>query len=132
MEKTKKHHGGGSAFIWGLVIGALLATLLTTKGGRKILREFINAILDFAEDFGDKHKAKPASPPVVSEMEEVKEAADDLGSQITEIETEEVSFEEEQVADVPKARVQNMAEKEIPKTPNISSKKRMFHGIHKK
>ena len=42
METNKHEKGGGSAFLWGLIIGALLATLLTNKRGRLILKEILN------------------------------------------------------------------------------------------
>ena len=49
--ETKHEANRGNAFLWGLTIGALLATLLTTKRGRQILRELTNLGLELFEDF---------------------------------------------------------------------------------
>ena len=49
--ETKHDKHGGNAFFWGLAIGALLATLLTTKRGRQILRELTDLGLELFEDF---------------------------------------------------------------------------------
>lgn len=146
--QNNKHvkQGGGSAFFWGLVIGALLATLLTTKNGRKILHELVDIVLSMMEDFAEKKKTSnvPVVTAVKNTVNNIKEdireevefqkAVDDISSEIAEDE-QPVSEEDFDVSSTP---VQVIAEEEIvvdekeesPKS-NGHTKKRLFHGIRK-
>ena len=98
-EHPKNHHGG-SAFLWGLIIGALLASLLTTKRGRRILRELSEVAMDLIENFIEEKtsvKTKPIDIPVPkSKVEQEKdEVEEDLESEVTEVESESQKLEEE-------------------------------------
>ncbi len=147
--QNNKHvkQGGGSAFFWGLVIGALLATLLTTKNGRKILHELVDIVLSMMEDFAEKKKT--SNVPVVTAVKntvnnikedireevEFKKAVDEINSEIAEDE-QPGSEDDLEVSSTP---VQVIAEEEeivvdekeeSPKS-NGHAKKRLFHGIRK-
>ena len=98
-NKSGKKHSG-SAFLWGVIVGAILATLLTTKKGRAILRELINLGMEMIEDFVDGRKnvsyekAVSQKEQVIKEEEEegVAQAAEDLDTDIGE--TEEITSED--------------------------------------
>ena len=79
MEKNKHSKGGSSAFFWGLIVGALLATLLTTKKGRKVLRELIDVGLEMLEEFAQQKNV--TNIPVVSK---VKETVEEIKQEIKE------------------------------------------------
>lgn len=145
MEKNRPvKQNGSSAFFWGLVVGALLATLLTTKNGRKILHELVDILLSMMEDF--KEKKKIETMPVVSKVKnavndfknevEFEKAVDDIKSEIAEDEepaSSEPEFEDRAVTPVQVMTEETdvvIEEKEASK-PNGHSKKRLFHGIRK-
>jgi hypothetical protein len=125
-ENKNGHHGGNHAFFWGLVIGAIFATLLTTKKGRQILRDLTDLSLELFEDFVEQktresNKKKIDSDDLgfeeaVHEEEEAeKEASEDLASEITEVE------------ETPKDE-----KAEVGKNGNGHHKKRLFRGIRRK
>ena len=89
--ETKHDKHGGNAFLWGLIIGALLTTLLTTKRGRQILGELTNLGLELFEDFvEDRTQDKQVGNSEQKESDiESTEATRDL-SEITEVETQPV------------------------------------------
>lgn len=133
MEKNKHDKAGSSAFFWGLVIGALLATLITTRRGRLILRELTDLGLELIENFIEERTKKNESKTEdkfedeVSENEEIIRATEDLESEIVEDEPEhpkhkvvrEISFDEN-IEETPKSSV------------NGNGKKRLFRGIRRK
>ncbi len=135
--ETNKHGKGGSAFLWGFILGALTATLLTTKKGRQILRDMLDLGLELVEDFIEQkkqssqkvqgpakvdentnHKAETTVDKADSIPEEKvsdEEIAEDLESEITEDEVvpEELIKEKEEelrevVMDVPNPVIHNM------------------------
>lgn len=122
MDNKNGHHGGNS-FIWGLLIGALLASLITTKKGRQIIRELTDLGIEIVENFaeGKMNTSKKNVDETLSEEEELADASDDLASEVTEEETIEVTS------------VQETSE-ESPPVPaeNGHSKKRLFKGIRRK
>src|SRR3972149_84171 len=88
--ETKHDKHGGSAFLWGLIIGALFATLLTTKRGRQILQELTNLGLELFEDFAEERtKGNSSEDKIDSETEDVEEVKEDLESETAEVETRE-------------------------------------------
>ena len=115
--ETNRNNGksGGSAFFWGLIIGGLLATLLTTKRGRQIFREVVNLGLELFEDFVEERGRKNV------QKEEIIEATEDLESKTTENE-------------VPPAHesVPEPGPEPPPPAENGHSKKRLFRGIRRK
>lgn len=147
MEKNKQK-GGSSAFFWGLIVGAILASLLTTKKGRKILRELIDVGLEMLEDFAQQKKVTdiPVVAKVKNTVDEIKQeireekaekdAREDIESEITGFE-EMVDEEEEQVVAPVQMMSEDEVEVEITKTePKVAqsnghSKKRLFRGIRK-
>jgi hypothetical protein len=127
--KHEKHHG--SAFFWGLIAGALLATLLTTKKGRLILRELVNLALELIEELIEERNTKKSQVPKEDNLEEELEeaAAEDLDSEITEVEENVTESAEpsEQGADT------DTAEPKPAKTNgNGHQKKRLFRGLRRK
>ena len=119
METNKHGKSGGSAFFWGLIIGGLLATLLTTKRGRTILREVVNLGIELLEDFVEDRSSKnPAEGEARQrrQEEEIIEATEDLKSEVTEVDTEPV----QRVEPAP------------PPAKNGHSKRRLFRGIRRK
>lgn len=107
---------GGNAFIWGLLIGAVLTTLLTTQKGRRILKEVVELGFEMLEDFidreTDKNKTKPQEI-ILDEKEEAQEAATtDIESEITEDESSVKPAE--------------------TKTNGNGHKKRLFRGVRRK
>ena len=38
MEDKQQHHGGGSGFLFGIVVGAAVTLLFTTKKGREVFK----------------------------------------------------------------------------------------------
>lgn len=120
METNRHGNRGGSTFFWGLVIGALLATLLSTKKGRQILRDLTNLSLELFEDFIDeKTRDKKASGSKEEFAEE--EAFEDLESEIAEVE-EAPKTEEKQVGST----------QEVKPNGNGHQKRRLFRGIRRK
>lgn len=140
-NKHEKRQGGGSAFFWGLVIGALLATLLTTKKGRLILRELVNLGLELIEDIiEEKRQAHSTPAPVKQGKKEVikdyEKTADDLESEITELESAPVVKSEETVISfMHETEKEPEAEIEAPQANsngNGHHKKRLFRGLRRK
>lgn len=114
MENKHGTHGSNS-FVWGLLIGALLATLVTTKKGRQILHNLADLGLEAVEDFiEEKTRANPSSEP---DEEEAEEATADIESEITE--TEAASVQPGRDFGEPK------------KNGNGHTKKRLFKGIRR-
>ncbi len=129
MENKNPHHRGGNSFIFGVIVGALLATLLTTKKGRQILRDLTNLGLEILEEFIEDHaqgkKVKTAVTVSVKNAD-LDDASDDLQSEITELET----VVEPQA---PEVKVENTQEAhDEPVIKNGHSKKRLFRGIRRK
>lgn len=96
MENNKNgKHSAVPAFFWGFILGAIFATLITTKKGRAILREVINTGTELIEDFLEERRNKAyehetaKKEKIILEEEEknVQEAMDDLDTGIGEIET---------------------------------------------
>lgn len=127
--ETKHDKHSGNAFLWGLIIGALLVTLLTTKRGRQILRELTNLALELFEDFVEKKTQQNKEPKIHPEplkatdtkREDVEQAEEDIESEITEIEASE--------------NIESEASSEAPteaKTNGNGHKKRLFKGIRRK
>ncbi|OGH16442.1 MAG: hypothetical protein A3C30_04600 [Candidatus Levybacteria bacterium RIFCSPHIGHO2_02_FULL_40_18] len=116
---------GGNAFLWGLIIGALLTTLLTTKRGRLILRELTNLGLELFEDFAEERtrasNTKGNSEPDIEES--LEEESEDLASEITEVETPPETQTETRSNGQPKAG---------PPLADNGHKKRLFRGIKRK
>ncbi len=111
--ETKQGKNGGNAFLWGLVIGGILATLLTTKRGREILRELTNLGLELFEDIASERTKSKNS----DYKDEVKE---DLEAEIAEVETPTPAASAE-------ATVDKAGE---PKNGN-GHKRRLFKGIRR-
>lgn len=120
METNKHGKNGGSAFFWGLIIGAILATFLTTKKGRQILRDLTGAALELFEEFIEEKKAKHTQKVREQDIEEA-EATEDIESEIADV--EETSQEA-----VEKVTV----EQEQTPVKNGHSEKRLFRGIRRK
>jgi len=132
--------GGGSAFIWGLLIGAVLTTLLTTQKGRRILREVAELGFELLEDFiEDRVGRKEASSMSADETEEVKE---DLESEVAEAETVTTPAQSSsqdaseqslgQVEITEKDSDEKIEEVKAPKANGNGHKKRLFRGIRRK
>ncbi len=128
-NKNPHHHRGGNSFILGVIVGALLATMLTTKKGRQILRDLTNLGLEILEEFIEDHsqekKIKTAATVSVKNAD-LDDASDDLQAEITELE----SVAEPQASEV-KAEDAIEAQDE-PVIKNGHSKKRLFRGIRRK
>ena len=121
MDNKNGHHGGNS-FIWGLLIGAVLASLITTKRGRQIIRELTDLGIEIFENFAeDKMKPKKNVVETSEDEEDLDEASDDLASEVTEEETVEVTS------------VEGPSEVNEPApAENGHAKKRLFKGIRRK
>ena len=133
MEKTK-HEKGGSAFLWGFILGALCATLLTTKKGRQILRDLTDLGIELVEEFMEG-KSQARNVAREAAKEEVVSAKEDIESEITEVEmeaVEEVKEEKPQdkVQEAPKETAETVAA-EAKTNGNGHAKKRLFRGIRK-
>jgi len=87
--ETKHDKHGGNAFFWGVIIGALFTTLLTTKRGRQILWELTNLGLELFEDFVEERAQAGNSEQKESDIESTG-VTQDLESEITEVETQPV------------------------------------------
>ena len=119
--ETKHDKHGGNAFLWGLIIGALFATLLTTKRGRQILRELTNLGLELFEDFVEERTNKNQEARSMNQEEGAEEVTEDLESEITETEIPVESASDESVSPAPKNGNGN----------GHSPKKRLFRGIRR-
>lgn len=121
MTENKNGHHGPNSFVWGLLIGALLATLITTKKGRQILRDLTDLGLEIFEDFVEQktREANGKKEPVSRDEEEMEEATADIESEITEAEEK-----------TPEEKI-NVKEEVQTKNGNGNghSKKRLFKGI---
>ena len=116
MENKNNGGKGRNGFLWGLLIGAVLTTFLTTQKGRRILREVVELGFELLEDFidreTDKNKTKPQEI-ILDEKEGVQEAATtDIESEITETESSIKPAE--------------------TKTNGNGHKKRLFRGVRKR
>ncbi len=120
--ETKNGHHGGNSFIFGLVLGALLATLITTKRGRQIIRDLTELGIEVFEGFMEE-KTQGSSKKAKVSQEEIneEEVANDLASEVTEVETGANSTQEE-------------PQEEITPTKNGNghARKRLFKGIRRK
>ncbi|MBI4092015.1 MAG: hypothetical protein HY427_02315 [Candidatus Levybacteria bacterium] len=114
--ETKHGKHGGNAFFWGLAIGALLATLLTTKRGRQILRELTDLGLELFEDFVED-RTREDNLEKKSDTEGMEEVAKDLESETTEVEERPTENGQPKVGS--------------PLADN-GHKKRLFKGIRRK
>ncbi len=152
MEKNKheKSHGGNH-FLFGLILGGVLATLLTTKKGRQILREVTDLGLSLLEDFIEE-KTKPkktkieeellAQEDIVSDITENEEVPPPVSETVnvsnkplneakkddSDIEMETVFVKEDIVTETESVE----EEKEPSSNGNGHSKKRLFKGIRRK
>ncbi len=148
-NKHEKKHSAGSAFLWGFILGAIFASLLTTKKGRAILKELVNTGMELIEDFVEDRKNKAYEKKVevknkvevMQEKEEVDQAVDDLNSEIGEEETVISDMEEEKAPKdaepYPFDKLSMDAEEtqkiETAKPPQkLGSKRRLFKGLRKK
>jgi len=131
MEKNKHGNHQGSAFFWGLIIGALLATLITTKRGRLVLRELIDLGLELIENFVDErnNKEQEASPKsdTITQEEEIILANEDLKSEDDPEHPKhkvvrEISFEDNLEAEAETSNTNG----------NGHTKKRLFRGIRRR
>lgn len=130
-EHPKTH--GGSAFLWGLVIGALLASLLTTKRGRRILRELSEVAFDLIENFIEEKTIiapKPVKPKVAQD-----EVARDLESEVAEVEEVHIdNNKEEEIQEFVKEDIleKETGEEKVESEEDASiKKKRLFRGIRR-
>ncbi len=135
MTETNKHgKGGSSAFFWGLIIGALLATLLTTKKGRQILHDIIELGLELIEEFIADKKEK-----VIKQVEKIEEVVveDKVDEQVSEEELAKEDLESEVAAEetTPAEPVQVKENEEVAEEKktngNGHQKKRLFRGIRR-
>jgi hypothetical protein len=130
METKHEKRHGGSAFFWGLVVGALLATLLTTKKGRLILREIVNLGLEMIEEIIEEKRNNHSKEAVLTSevsnlKDETEEIIEDLESEVTETETASSSPE-----DTEEESEKESAENKI--NGNGHHKKRLFRGVRRK
>lgn len=121
MENKHEHHGS-NAFVWGLLIGALLATLIATKKGRQILRDFTDLSLELLGDFIEE-KTQTTTQKTPSDAENLEDAGEDLASEVTEVEQD--SPPEEKSEAKQEVNVKNG-------NGNGHTKKRLFKGIKRK
>ena len=154
-KTDKKNHAGG-AFLWGFILGAIFASLLTTKKGRAILKELVNTGVEMIEDFVEDRKNKAYEKKmderekiiIQEEKEEVKNAKEDLESKVGETETvvqesakpkeevivEEVSPEAFNFAkkmDQTETTLEEISSTPIPEPKKRGSKRRLFRGIRR-
>ena len=115
--ETKHDKHGGNAFLWGLIIGALLTTLLTTKRGRQILRELTNLGLEIFEDFVEERTQDKQAGDSEQKESDLESAGvtQDLESEITEVEAQPI---EKIITDA--------------KSGGNGHKRRLFKGIRRK
>lgn len=151
MENNKQHpksHAGGS-FLAGFLLGAIFASLLTTKKGRAILREIVNAGMEMVEDFlaerkdkeYEKKVAQREAVVVATEKEEVADATLDIESEITASETPapeakakaepETTEAEIEINEVSVEAIDMAKSTEEEKPAKLGSKRRLFKGIRK-
>ena len=98
MENKGEKKHSGSAFLWGFILGAIFATLLTTKKGRAILRELVNTGMEMIEDFVEEKKTK-AYEKKLDEKEKIiiQEDEEDIKQTAADLETEIEAEEEEDI-----------------------------------
>ena len=123
--ETSHEKKRGNTFLWGLVIGVLITSLLTTKRGRQILRELTNLAIELFEDFAESTaKAKTVSKEDTQDtQEDINQAKEDIESEITEIETrEDVEIKTEDEPSPVHSSTEN----------GHHPKKRIFRGIRRK
>ncbi|HVZ12618.1 MAG TPA: hypothetical protein VG965_06335 [Patescibacteria group bacterium] len=125
METNKHAKNGTNAFLWGFILGAIFASLLVTKKGRRILKEITGLGLEMVEDFIEekKHTQKVKPPVTILDEEDEIQAAEDIKSEIVEEDVIDEKIDEAE----PDEPV-----KEVTATKSSSSKKRLFRGIKKK
>ncbi len=109
-QRETKQQGGGNGFIFGVIVGVLIALLFTTKKGREILRDVSEKIIS-----------------KLSKMEQYANQTDDISELFDEIDEEEdyvksnpqaaaaVQKEEETIAKVEKKAEVKEVKKEVPK-----------------
>lgn len=144
METNKHGKSGGSAFLWGLIIGALLATLITNKRGRLILKEIVNLGIELVESFIEERTSKNHESPARNasqrdaggrimnqdpgveaktnlDQEDIFQASEDLKSEVAQDEASPIAdnFDEPIVS-------------KIKSNGNGHHKKRLFRGIRRK
>ena len=107
-QRETKQHGGGNGFIFGVIVGVLVALLFTTKKGREILRDVSEKIIT-----------------KLSNMEENAKQADDISELFDEIDTEE----EDYVKSEPQAAA--VVQKEEPKVVIKEEKKTVVTEVKK-
>jgi len=144
METTTNKNGkGGSAFLWGLIIGALIATLLTTKRGRIILREVINIGLELLENFIDERTNNKKVSVKQTQAEDIDEMVENMEPEVAEFEQAPVDEATEDIGS-------GVTEEETPPKPPVEQpepksngppsheagnghpKKRLFRGLRRK
>jgi hypothetical protein len=136
--ETKHEKKGGSHFFWGLVIGALLATLLTTKKGRLILREIVNLGLELIEELIEEkkrtHSEAVNEAKKLSDLSDFEEGDEDVVSEVTEAETppDEVSSAPEEKASEERGVIEEEHASEAKTNGNGHHKKRLFRGVRRK
>lgn len=120
MEHKNEHHG--NSFIWGLLIGAIFATLLTTTKGRRILKDLTDLGLELFEDFIEE---KTRETETVKTREDIEESEEGLLSRTEEAQAEKMESSE--------GEREIIEEKEKEVKPNGNGhKKRLFRGIRRK
>ena len=75
MDKNDHNSGNGGGFVWGLLIGAAVASLVSTQKGRQILKDLAEHGLESVEN--------------IVNLEEVKNAIEVDGEDMMEGEMEE-------------------------------------------
>ena len=140
MEKNKHGKNGGSAFFWGLIVGALLASLLTTKKGRQILKDLIELGIEMFEEFIEEKKAADIPKKAIEKAIAVKDKVVEEIKQASREVEEEISPPEQELSDVVAAVEEMEVEEEIiTSEPEVKAKtngnshhkKRLFRGIRK-
>lgn len=106
------HPGNGNGFMAGLMVGAVLATILSTKKGRAMVKDMASMALEHLDNFLEEEavgtlQEEPFEPPVAPTREEP----------LSTLETEEVT-------DANRAQVVESIPEE-PKKP----KRKFFRGI---
>lgn len=108
-QRENKQHGGGNGFIFGVIVGVLVALLFTTKKGREILRDVSEKIIT-----------------KLSSMEEYAKQADDISELFDEIDTDEkdyVKSDPQAAAEVQKEEPKVVV-KEVSKKPAVAEVKK--------
>lgn len=132
--ENKNGHRGGNVFIWGLVTGAFITTLLTTKKGRQILHNLTDLGIELFEDFIEQKTRETNSRTETSNKDNLKESAlENLASEITEEEAASAdgAGEPKKREELSDDRIEASKEAE-DKGGNGHSKKRLFKGIRRK